>query len=504
MCLLFPLLVLSIWAHQASCALQTVPVVRTTSGKLQGISASNNTNAYLGIPYAVPPVGLLRFQAPRELITPLAPRNATNFSPACIQLPSSKFSPSPTGESEDCLTLNVWASKNNAAALPTRGKPVFVWLYGGAWVVGSSSSGTYNFTNWADAHPEIVFVSVNYRLNLFGYPQTPAITRPETNAGLRDQRLAIEWVYKNIAAFGGDPTRVVLGGQSAGAGSAGGYLYSHPYDSLLSGAILMSGQPQLMSAEPAISFPGIPTEEANSFQTVANAAGCTVQGGNWDSQLRCMKQKSTQDLVNILKSRNIQGITPYIDNQTVFSVADYKTKGQVGKFAKVPVLLGTTDNEADYFLFNRTTGTLNTTLSDLATLALFTCYDSQQASVSVSAGVPTYRYRYMARFPAVFPPPFRVAHAADLPILFSNFNFGLPGVPHPSELEFSASVYMQKAWSAFITKPNGGLEPLGWPKYGGSSGGATLVELFQGNNVENPLLLEDPRKFDARCASFGF
>ncbi|CAG8761464.1 10003_t:CDS:2, partial [Acaulospora colombiana] len=183
-------LALVVWAHQAFGSLQTVPVIRTTSGKLKGISVSSSTNAYLGIPYAIPPLGTLRFQAPRELITPLLSRNATSFGPACIQLPSSNFSPSPTGESEDCLSLNVWASKNNTAALPKR---------------------AYNFTNWADAHPEIVFVSVNYRLNLFGYPQTPAINRPETNAGLRDQRLAIEWVFKNIAAFGGDPTRVILG-----------------------------------------------------------------------------------------------------------------------------------------------------------------------------------------------------------------------------------------------------------------------------------------------------
>jgi para-nitrobenzyl esterase len=103
--LLCLVLFLLIWSYGTFCAAQRVPVVKTTSGKLQGISASNKTSAYLGIPYAIPPVGLLRFQAPRELITPLLKRNATAYSPGCIQLPN--FVPIPSGESEDCLAINV-------------------------------------------------------------------------------------------------------------------------------------------------------------------------------------------------------------------------------------------------------------------------------------------------------------------------------------------------------------------------------------------------------------
>jgi carboxylesterase type B len=193
----------------------------------------------------------------------------------------------------------------------------------------------YNLTTWADAHPDIVFVSANYRVNLFGFPQTPAISGLETNAGLRDQRLAIEWVRKNIAAFGGDPSRIVLAGQSAGSASVSSYLYSHPYDSPISGAILMSGQPQLMSQKMTVPIPGFPTTEPDGFQAVANATGCPLQGGNYYAQLGCMKGKSTQDLVNTLKTKNIQGIAPYIDNQTVFTTEEYKSKGQAGKFAKV-------------------------------------------------------------------------------------------------------------------------------------------------------------------------
>jgi carboxylesterase type B len=124
-------------------------------------------------------------------------------------------------------------------------------------------------------------------------------------------------------------------------------------------------------------------------------------------------------------------------------------------------------------------------------------------SFSVQAGLPTYRYRYMARFPAVSPPPLRAAHAVELPVLFGNFNPGLTTVTPPTELELTASTYMQNAWSAFIKNPSGGLKAVGWPKYAGDTGGATLVELFPEDNVQNPTLLEDPRKFDAACARFG-
>jgi carboxylesterase type B len=113
-----------------------VPVIKTTSGKLQGISLSDKTNGYLGIPYAAPPVGDLRFLAPRELNTPSVSRNATSFGPACVQLPYLSATLPSVAESEDCLTVNVWSSKNSTFG-PS--KPVFVWVYGGAWVVGGSN-----------------------------------------------------------------------------------------------------------------------------------------------------------------------------------------------------------------------------------------------------------------------------------------------------------------------------------------------------------------------------
>jgi para-nitrobenzyl esterase len=120
------------------CLSHSVPIIQTTSGKLRGIAVSSTTHAYLGIPFAVPPVSDLRFLAPRPLFTPHVTRNTTNLGPACIQLPTS-YIEIPTGESEDCLTLNIWTSRATPSTKSQSGKPVFVWIYGGGWNLGSTS-----------------------------------------------------------------------------------------------------------------------------------------------------------------------------------------------------------------------------------------------------------------------------------------------------------------------------------------------------------------------------
>ncbi|KAG8797610.1 hypothetical protein FRC16_008711 [Serendipita sp. 398] len=378
--------IINLWFYLSTiCSTQAVPVVQTTSGKLIGFAVSNSTtNAYFGIPFALPPIGKLRFAAPRALYTPNVVRNTTGFSPGCIQLQA--IYPIPTGESEDCLYLNVWSSPISAAR-PQKLKPVFVWMFGGGWNTGSASISVDDFTIWARAHPEIVFVSFNYRLNLFGYPDTPAITSPDTNAGLRDQRAAVEWVYRNIAGFGGDPNQIVLGGQSSGSATTSGYLYAHPHDSLIKGAILMSGQAPLQATPIPLPLPGTP-QGLNPFPETAATVGCTLSGNNnnathtrreYLAQLDCMRQKNTTELTGAMKQLNIIGFGPIVDNQTVFTVSEYKSRGRAGRFARVPLLTGTTDNEADIFVIDGTTNTLNVTLSDWVTLKILRCYDSWQS-----------------------------------------------------------------------------------------------------------------------------
>ncbi|CAG8755410.1 4821_t:CDS:2, partial [Acaulospora colombiana] len=257
--------------------------------------------------------------------------------------------------SEDCLHLNIWTSQKEMHSSKRDGKPVFIWMYGGAWIMGATSWSVNDMTNFANAHPDIIFVALNYRLNIFGFPSTPAITSTDTNAGLRDQFLAIEWIHKNIAAFGGDPNRLILGGESAGAGSTNGYVYAHPTNSLISGAITMSGQAELMGAI-APSYP-------DSFELTASALGCPLSQDNYAAQLDCVNQKNATEIVSALQQQNLTGIFPLIDNQTVFSLEEYKARGKAGNFAKVPVLTGTLDNEGDFYAYDSATNTLNETQS---------------------------------------------------------------------------------------------------------------------------------------------
>ncbi|KAG8821377.1 hypothetical protein FRC19_007878 [Serendipita sp. 401] len=500
-----PLLsIISLWLCLSTlCSSRAVPTIQTTSGKLTGFAISNSTtNAYLGIPFALPPIGQLRFVAPRALYTPNVVRNATRFSPGCIQFQPPY--PSPTGESEDCLYLNVWSSPAAAARpSPQRLKPVFVWIYGGGFNTGFTSDSLNDFTIWASAHPEIVFVSINYRLNLFGYPDTPAIAPPDTNAGLRDQRAAIEWVYRNIAAFGGDPTHIVLGGESAGSVSTSSYLYAHLYDSLIKGAIMMSGQAPLEVSPPRGPVPGAPSQGPNPFPGIAEAVGCPLLGSNntthtkWEhlAQLNCVRQKNVTQLVDAWTQLNVVGFGPIVDNQTLLTISEYKSRGRSGRFAKVPVLMGTMDNEGDLFAVDWATGALNVTLSDLFTLSWFRCYDSWQSSFSSSAGIPTYRYRNLGDLPNLPFPTLRAWHGSDQMVLFGMLL---------TEPEKSAMVYLQKAWSAFIVDPTNGLKSqLGWPLYKGYQGN-TLVDLFKNNDiVEHPIQVENPSVFDSGCAALG-
>jgi acetylcholinesterase len=175
-------------------------------------------DVYLGIPFAQPPVGALRFSAP---IAPIYNSSNTTIiaqqqTPACSQIPTGSLA-STFGVSEDCLTLNVYAPHglNSTANLP-----VMVWIYGGGFIEGTSAS--FNATalvgqSIIETQP-IIFVAVQYRVGIWGFAQgIQAATNNATNLGLRDQVLALEWVQSNIAAFGGDPTKVVVAGESAGA-----------------------------------------------------------------------------------------------------------------------------------------------------------------------------------------------------------------------------------------------------------------------------------------------
>ena len=191
-------------------------VVDTTHGPVRGVEEGTAVRVWKGIRYAAQPVGGLRFRAPAPPPRWTEVADATRFGPACPQ-PLFPNTPLDLGaaQGEDCLRLNVWAPPG------ADGKPVMVWLHGGAYVLGSGSQALYDGRRLASSG-DVVVVTVNYRVGALGFLDLSSFSTSrrqfDSNVGLRDVLAALGWVRDNIAAFGGDPRRVTLFGESAGAG----------------------------------------------------------------------------------------------------------------------------------------------------------------------------------------------------------------------------------------------------------------------------------------------
>ena len=221
-------LLICIIAALPLCALDDP--VRVENGSLSGAPGSSpEVRVYKGVPFAAPPVGDLRWKGPKPAQPWQGVRSATKFSAVCYQTPYPKMSiyyREPEPMSEDCLYLNVWtAAKSNKER-----RPVMVWIHGGGLTRGSGSVAFYD--GEALAKKGVVLVTINYRLGIFGFFAHPELTKESDrnasgNYALLDQIAALEWVKKNIAAFGGDPKRVTIFGESAGSWSVN-YLMATP------------------------------------------------------------------------------------------------------------------------------------------------------------------------------------------------------------------------------------------------------------------------------------
>ncbi|PBP27860.1 carboxylesterase [Diplocarpon rosae] len=476
--------------------------VDTDSGPVTGHAAENNTQVseYLGIPYGQAPIGDLRFAAPLKY-TGNSPINATSFGPSCpvrqsstsattaqdldaANLTSASVSTlailSNTGAnySEDCLYLNVWTKPQTGDAK----KAVLVWLYGGGFSSGSSSVPGYNGENLA-GQEDVVVVSLNYRLSILGFPGGSATA----NVALLDQRLAVEWVRDNIAAFGGDPSRITLFGQSAGAAAIDMYSYAWTEDPIAAGFIPESGN--------AIGW-GLPNSKnftAAAWYNVSSTLGCGNASSDPATVLSCMRlQNSTTLLDAIPAATGTASILGYFgpteDDKIVFSNYPSRTP------AKVPMLIGSNNYEAG--LFRTEFGLAGVFYSDAFwdtfNLQSFTCPTGIRANLSVAAGNPTWRYRYFGVFPNLAISDDAGAwHTAEVPMLFNTAPNSIPA----TAAQVSIGNYMRGAWAAFAKDPSNGLTNYGWPRYDTSQD--SLVRLAY-DNVTGPNLI-NPYRYDADC-----
>ena len=213
--------------------------VRVESGDLKGANASG-LSIYKAIPYAAAPLGDLRWRDPQPVKPWKGVRKATAFAPACMQIGVSMPGETPPAVSEDCLYLNIWAPTTSV----NERLPVIVWIHGGGYINGSAAMPLY----WGDrlAQKGVIVVTIAYRLGPLGFLAHPELTSESRhhssgNYGLMDQIAALDWVRKNIAAFGGDPKRITIAGQSSGSISVSILMASPLAKGLFQGAIAESG-----------------------------------------------------------------------------------------------------------------------------------------------------------------------------------------------------------------------------------------------------------------------
>lgn len=229
------------------------PIIETASGKISG-TIEDNVEVYKGIPFAAPPVGALRWKAPQPVTAWKEVKICTAFSASPMQAEprpfmvwSKEYLIPEKPISEDCLYLNVWTNKSNTK----NKKPVFVYIYGGGFQSGGTACPIYDGV--ATAQKDVVFVSINYRVGVFAFLAHPELTKEAPyqssgNYGLLDMIAALKWVKENIAAFGGDPDKVTIGGQSAGAFAVNFLCASPLAKGLFRGAIAESGGSILASS----------------------------------------------------------------------------------------------------------------------------------------------------------------------------------------------------------------------------------------------------------------
>jgi para-nitrobenzyl esterase len=303
------------------------PKTPTESGAISGVR-EGGLIVYKGVPFAAPPVGDLRWRPPAPVTPWTGTRQADAFAPACMQTGVSMPGETPPAVSEDCLYVNIWTP---AKKVHER-LPVFVWIYGGAYINGSASMPLY----WGDrlAHKGVVVITIAYRLGPLGFLAHPELTRESPhhssgNYGLMDQIAALQWIQRNIAAFGGDPKNVTIAGQSSGAISV----------SILMSSPLAKGLFQRAIGESGGLFE--PLQLAPKY-LLANAER---EGEKYAVSLGATSLQQLRRLPAALLTGNADGIVHPVIEPYVLPVSPYEAFTS-GHQNDVPLLIGSNAEEA--------------------------------------------------------------------------------------------------------------------------------------------------------------
>ncbi|KAE8140477.1 Alpha/Beta hydrolase protein [Aspergillus pseudotamarii] len=330
------------------------PVVTIRNGTLLGVhNARYHQDFFLGIPYAQPPVGGFRYEHPQSLNESWeVPKQADSYGFWCHSAPLSLPGYTQNGfhheEDEDCLTLNV---VRPSGVTPTSHLPVLVYIYGGGLQEGGSADQRYNMSFLVQESVKMgsptIGVSFNYRVSGFGFLSGRAFKDSGlANLGLYDQRKALHWIQENIAAFGGDPTRVTIQGESSGALSVGYHLlaYDGRDDGLFRAAITQSGAPLSSAAL-------IPLDEQEQmYQDVLDATGCATA----IEAIDCLRRAPVEALKAAFQQRFF---FPVMDGKFITDFPSNALKQ--GRFVQVPLLIGSNLNEGTGYIASGMFGPVN-------------------------------------------------------------------------------------------------------------------------------------------------
>ena len=304
--------------------------VMTQGGLVRGFpDPQTNTCVWRGIPYAEPPVGDLRWRPPQPVVTWQGIRPATQWAPRCVQKGIMEaVNVDPSGKmSEDCLYLNIWRPKQEGKF------PVMVWIHGGGYTGGTANSPMY----WGDRianQGQVVLVSINYRLNIFGFLALPALQNEDPNQstgnyGSMDQAMALKWVKNNIANFGGDPNNITIFGESAGGWSICTMLATPLAKGLFHKAILQSGGCEA-SANLEKGF-----KQGEEF---ARQLGCEPD------DLNCLRKIPAKKLLKVVGTE-LRGFIFVNHHDGYFLTNTPLAMIRSGKFNNVPLIAGSTRDE---------------------------------------------------------------------------------------------------------------------------------------------------------------
>ena len=469
----------------SAASARPAPIVEAPAGSLRG-EAVGEVNAFRGIPYAQPPLGALRWKPP----APLAPwpgvREARDFGPACLQIAmpaGSIYGLELTRYSEDCLTLNVWtpAGAKDAA--------VMVWIHGGAHRIGSSAEPM--FDGAALARRGIVVVSINYRLGVLGHLAHPALSAESPdgvsgNYALLDQIAALAWVKQNIAAFGGDPAKVTIAGESAGATSVYYLMAAPKARRLFARAIAQSG-----------SFISTPELKVRRFgETPAETLGVDLAAKLGAPDLAALRSLDAADLTQ--RSAAV-GYLPWYTVDGHVLPAPLVEIFERGEQAPVPLLAGFNEGDirtllrfapaempasaaiyeaeirgrygdlADEFLRLYPTTDVRESMLAAVRDQVFGWSTDRAVRQQTRIGQPAYAYFFDHGYPAAEAKTLHAFHASEIPFVFGTHDRTVALWPKVEATGAQARLTdaMQAYWVSFVQtgRPAPSGQPV-WPAYG--------------------------------------